>query len=139
MATSRRPSRLFVLEDKTMMKLLPILVVVGAFLIGVVAVSGQTSNQVFVYEDINYAGNYIRWDGIRDIPDLRSYNTGGLGTPNWNDRISSFKVGSELKLVVYKDINYKGGSWTVTGPATIKTLVSNGWNDKISSLRIVPK
>lgn len=139
MATSRRPFRLFVLEDKTMMKLLPILVVVGAFLIGVVAVSGQTSNQVFVYEDINYAGNYIRWDGIRDIPDLRSYNTGGLGTPNWNDRISSFKVGSELKLVVYKDINYKGGSWTVTGPATIKTLVSNGWNDKISSLRIVPK
>jgi hypothetical protein len=139
MATSRRPSRLFVLEDKTMMKLLPILVVVGAFLIGVVTVSGQTSNQVFVYEDINYAGNYIRWDGIRDIPDLRSYNTGGLGTPNWNDRISSFKVGSELKLVVYKDINYKGGSWTVTGPATIKTLVSNGWNDKISSLRIVPK
>ncbi len=136
---SRHEPQTFVLEDKTMVKLLPILVIVGAFLIGVVAISGQTSNQVFVYEDINYAGNYIRWDGIRDIPDLRSYNTGGLGTPNWNDRISSFKVGSGMKLVVYKDINYKGGSWTVTGPATISTLVSNGWNDKISSLRIVPK
>lgn len=97
------------------------------------------SNQVFVYEDINYGGAYIRWDGIRDIPDLRSYNTGAQGTPNWNDRISSLKVGSDVKLIVYKDINYKGGSMTFTGPATISTLVSAGWNDKISSLRIVPK
>lgn len=98
-----------------------------------------TANQVYVYEHINYGGAYIRFDGIRDVSDLRGYNTGALGTPNWNDRISSLKVGSDLKLIVYADINYKGASWTVTGPANISTLVSNGWNDRISSLRTVPK
>ena len=99
----------------------------------------QTSNQVLVYEHTNYGGAYMSFNGIREEADLRSYNTGALGSPNWNDRISSLKVGSELKLIVFRDINFKGTSWTVTGPATIKTLVSNGWNDKISSFRIVPK
>ncbi|MEW5765817.1 MAG: peptidase inhibitor family I36 protein [Acidobacteriota bacterium] len=98
-----------------------------------------TSNQLYVYEHINYGGAYIRWDGIRDISDLRSYNTGALGTPNWNDRISSFKVGSDLKVIFYEHINYKGASWTVTGPASIPSLVPNGWNDRASSLRTVPK
>jgi hypothetical protein len=98
-----------------------------------------TSNQVYVYEHINYEGAYMRFDGLREVADLRSYNTGALGTPNWNDRISSLKVGSEVKLVVFADINYKGASWSVTGPASIKTLVSNGWNDRVSSFRIVPK
>lgn len=98
-----------------------------------------TSMQVYVYEDVNYNGNYMLFNGIRDEPDLRNYNTGAPGSPTWNDRISSLKVGSGVKLKVYKDINYKGSSWTVTGPATISTLVSNGWNDKISSFHIVPK
>jgi len=98
-----------------------------------------TSNQVYVYEHINYGGAYMRFDGLREVADLRSYNTGAQGTPNWNDRISSLKVGSEVKLVVFADINYKGASWTVPGPASISTLVSNGWNDRISSFRIVPK
>jgi hypothetical protein len=81
----------------------------------------------------------MSFDGIREVADLRGYNTGALGTPNWNDRISSLKVGSELKLIVFRDINFKGTSLTLTGPAAISTLVSNGWNDKISSFRIVPK
>ncbi len=116
-----------------------------AGLLAVAAVVGSswaadpTSMQVYVYEDINYNGNYMLFNGIRDEPDLRNYTTGGPGSPNWNDRISSLKVGSGVKLKVYKDVNYKGSSWTVTGPATINTLVSNGWNDKISSFRIVPK
>ncbi len=97
------------------------------------------STQVYVYEHINYGGAYMRFDGIRDIPDLRSYNTGASGTPNWNDRISSLKVGTDVKLVVYADINYKGASWSVSGPANVSTLVSNGWNDRVSSFRIVPK
>lgn len=130
---------LLVKEDKAMCTSIKATIALTVLLLSGFVVAGQTSNQVFVYEHTNYGGNYIRWDGIRDIPDLRSYNTGAIGTPNWNDRISSLKVGSELKLIVYKDINYKGGSWTVTGPASISTLVSNGWNDKISSLRIVPK
>ncbi len=107
--------------------------------IGALVAPAQNSNQVYFYEHTNYGGAYMRWDGVREVPDLRSYNTGAIGTPNWNDRISSFKIGKDMKLVVFKDINYRGGSWTISGPATISTLVSNGWNDKISSFRIVPK
>ncbi|MGQ9674000.1 MAG: peptidase inhibitor family I36 protein [Candidatus Aminicenantales bacterium] len=98
-----------------------------------------TSNQLYVYEHVNYEGAYIRFDGTRDEPDLRSYNTGPLGSPNWNDRISSFKIGSDLKVVFYEHINYKGASWTVKGPAEISSMVSNGWNDRVSSLRTLPK
>lgn len=116
------------------------ILIASAFLsIGAFVAPAQDSNQVYLYEHTNYGGAYMRWDGVREVPDLRSYNTGALGTPNWNDRISSLKIGKDMKLVVFKDINYRGGSWTISGPATISTLVSNGWNDKISSFRIVPK
>ncbi|MBN2705514.1 MAG: peptidase inhibitor family I36 protein [Deltaproteobacteria bacterium] len=98
-----------------------------------------TEMQVYVYEHTKYEGAYMRFDGLRQEPDLRCYNTGGLNTPNWNDRISSLKVGSGVKLKVYKDINYKGSSWTITGPAGMSTLVPNKWNDKISSFIIAPK
>ncbi len=100
--------------------------------------SAQTANHVYFYEHIDYKGAVVSFNGIRDVPDLRAYRTGS-GTNNWNDRISSIKVGTGVTLIVYKDINYKGGSYTVTGPGWISTLVSNGWNDKISSFRVVPE
>lgn len=100
--------------------------------------SAQTANRVYFYEDIDYKGAVVSFNGIRDVPDLRSYPTGS-GGKNWNDRISSIKVGTGVRLIVYKDINYKGGSYTVPGPGWISTLVSNGWNDKISSFRVVPE
>jgi hypothetical protein len=99
--------------------------------------SAQTANHVYFYQDINYKGAVISFNGIRDVPDLRAYPMNG--SQNWNDRISSIKVGTGVKLIVYKDINYKGGSYELTGPAWISTLVSNGWNDKISSFRVVPE
>jgi hypothetical protein len=104
-----------------------------------VVASAQSANRVYFYEHINYQGNYVVFNGIRDEPDLRVYKTAGASSPNWNDRISSIKVGDGIKLIVYQDINYKGASYTLTGPATISTLVSNGWNDRISSFRVVPE
>lgn len=103
-----------------------------------IIVSAQSANRAYFYEDINYRGNYMVFSGVRDEPDLRVYKTAGASSPNWNDRISSIKVGTGLKLIVYRDINYGGPSISFTGPATISTLVSNGWNDKISSFRTVP-
>jgi len=97
-----------------------------------------TATQLYVYEHINYEGAYIRWDGLREIADLRWYNTGPIGSPNWNDRISSLKVGSDLKVILYEHINYQGKSLTIPGPANISSLVSMGWNDRASSLRTVP-
>jgi hypothetical protein len=97
-----------------------------------------SSEQACVYEHVNYCGAYIRVV-ISEIPDLRSYNTGASGTPNWNDRISSIRVGGNVKILVYGDINYGNYLGTLTGPSTVATLVPSGWNDKISSLKVVPK
>ena len=127
------------MEVKTMLtkiRYLYFIIVVG--LAFPMIVSAQTANHVYFYQDINYKGAVISFDGIRDVPDLRAYPI-GVGSANWNDRISSIKVGTGVKLIVYKDINYKGGSYALTGPAWISTLVSNGWNDKISSFRVVPE
>jgi hypothetical protein len=127
-------------EDTSMLKYTKATLVALVMVLAIPLIAAsQTANQVTFYENINYGGAYLTFTGIRDEPDLRAYNTGGLGSPNWNDRISSFKVGSNVNLVVYRDINFKGTKWTITGPASISTLVSNGWNDKISSFRIVPK
>lgn len=98
-----------------------------------------TAMQLFVYEHTNYEGAFMGFTGLREEPDLRCYNTGGPGSPNWNDRISSLKVGSDIKVVLFEHINYQGKSFTIPGPANISSLVSSGWNDRASSFRIVPK
>ncbi len=94
-----------------------------------------TSNQLYIYEHVNYRGAYIMWDGSRDIPDLRLYKTGGSGSPSWNDRISSFKLGSRLKVTFYEHVNYQGKTLTFEGRADVPSLVAAGWNDRISSLK----
>lgn len=97
-----------------------------------------TTYQLYMYEHTNYGGGlHAHFDGDRNEPDLRCYNTGALGTPNWNDRISSFKIGRGLKVTFYEHINYRGASYTVKGPAEISSLVHNGWNDRISSFKTV--
>ncbi|MGA9750221.1 MAG: peptidase inhibitor family I36 protein [Acidobacteriota bacterium] len=95
-----------------------------------------SGNQVYVYEDKNYGGNYMRFDHDTDVGDLRSYNTGTQGSPTWNDRVTSIVVGSGMKITFWADINYKGSSFTLTGPSTIACLSPSGWNDKISSFKI---
>jgi len=96
------------------------------------------SSQAAVFEDANYCGAYQIY-GISEAPNLTLYNTGDLNSPTWNDRISSIRVGSNVKLIVYKDINYQGASSTLTGPSNLPNLANTGWNDCISSLKVVPK
>jgi hypothetical protein len=97
-----------------------------------------SSSQAAVYEDANYCGAYQIY-GISQTPNLSNYNTAGPGSPNWNDRISSIRVGSNVTLIVYKDAKYQGASSTLVGPSSLSNLASSGWNDCISSLKVVPK
>ena len=89
--------------------------------------------QVWVYEHINYCGKKYYFlagqEGRTNYPDLR--NIAG----NWNDRISSIKVGSKAVVTVFEHINYGGASFTEVGPSDIPSLVTSGWNDRISSLK----
>jgi hypothetical protein len=97
-----------------------------------------SSMQVAFYEDANYCGAYLKL-GLTEVNDLRQYNTGASGTPNWNDRVSSIRVGSEVKVLLYKDINFQNLMGTLSGPSNISNLASKGWNDTISSVKVVPK
>jgi hypothetical protein len=93
------------------------------------------ADEVIIYWDINYCGtiNFYSLDssGVKDNPDLR--------TNNWNDKISSIRVGSNVILTVFENINYGGASFSEVGPSDIPSLVPSGWNDKISSFKMRKK
>jgi hypothetical protein len=98
------------------------------------------ANKVVFFQDGDYNGNYMQL-GKGEYKDIRSYTTGGTGSPNWNDQISSMKIGTGIsKVTVYWDTNFGGskrefkrqadnpdGCWSLTG---------DGWNDKISGIKI---
>jgi len=97
-------------------------------------------NQVIFYEHTNWGGNSMDRELDQSIPDLRTWKFNASST-NWNDKISSIKVGKNVKVTVYKHINYKGNHITLLGKGSggagdFPNLVNIGWNDKISSLKV---
>lgn len=98
------------------------------------------ADKVIVYADINYCGQ-TEYFSIGECPDLRNPFHFAFPAPasNWNDKISSIKVASNVILTVFEHINYGGASFTEVGPSNIPSLVNSGWNDRISSLKIRKK
>jgi len=97
-------------------------------------------NQVIFYEHSNWGGNSMSFDLDQSVADLRSWKFLNSST-NWNDKISSIKVGANVKVKVYKDINFKGGDITLMGTGSggagdFPNLSTIGWNDKISSFKV---
>jgi len=83
---------------------------------------------VTFYKDCNYTGLGISLPlGDYTLTKLRSYGI-------LNDDISSVTVNSGYKTIVYADDNFAGNSLTIT--ANNSCLVSQSWNDIISSLRV---
>jgi hypothetical protein len=95
------------------------------------------SNQVFFYEHANYGGQTMSFNPDMNISDLRKWKVGST-KDNWNDRISSMKVGSQVKVTVWADIDYKGDHAPyTTGSDGQGHYASLGvWNDRISSLQV---
>jgi hypothetical protein len=75
------------------------------------------------YENANYAG-------AATCADADSSWVGGT----WNDRFSSVKVRAGYKVQLFNDINYGGGSVTLTGDTP--NLGTVGFNDLASSFKI---
>jgi len=75
-----------------------------------------------------------------NYPDFRSYNTGGSGSPNWNDRVSCLQVGPNTNVTVYQHINYGGKSKTFnrtrSNPNGLFSLSGDWWDNSISSCKI---
>ncbi len=97
-------------------------------------------NQVIFYEHTNWGGHSMSFDLDQSAADLTKWKFNASST-NWNDKISSIKVGRDVKVTVYKDINYKGDKITLLGTGSggagdFPNLVNIGWTDKISSLKV---
>lgn len=99
-------------------------------------------NQVFFFEHINYGGCWMGNNAPADMASIEgeSYMPACGKRLNWNNTISSIKVGAKAKVTIYEDVNFKGRSQTFKGscnaPLCLKDLRSSNWNDKISSYRV---
>jgi hypothetical protein len=81
-----------------------------------------------LYEHANYGGRPLQLTRVGD------YDYATLGARSFNDLISSIKLESGYYLQAYTDAGFKGASAIFTGSTS---YVGNGFNDKISSLRLV--
>ena len=81
------------------------------------------AGQVCFFTDINYVGTSM----------CTSASSTWVGAA-WNDRISSVRVSAGTQVVLYGDINYAGGTLTLTADAP--NLVSSNFNDVTSSYQI---
>jgi hypothetical protein len=80
---------------------------------------------VCFYENANYRGEYfcIRpGEGVSTMPG------------DMNDRISSIRIFGEADVTVFRDVDFRGSSRRFD--TSIRNLVDEGWNDRISSLRV---
>ena len=83
---------------------------------------------VTVFKNINYDGNSQGY-GVGSYT-LSQMNAKGT----LNDSISSVKVNSGYKVTFYQDYNFGGASIVKT--ADDSTLYNDGWNDRISSMKV---
>lgn len=99
-------------------------------------------DEVVFFEHINYGGCWMAAKVVANYASLvgNAYMPICGKTINWNDTISSIKVGAKAKVTVYEHVNYGGKSQTWKGncnaPFCLKDLRDWGWNDKISSFRV---
>jgi hypothetical protein len=95
------------------------------------------SNQVFFYEHENYGGQTMSFSPDMNVGDLTKWKVGSTKN-NWNDRISSIKVGSQVKVTAWKDTGFKGAHVDyTTGSDGQGHYASLGvYNDWISSFQV---
>ena len=80
---------------------------------------------VCFYNDANFRGEYFcakPGEDIRSMP------------PGMNDRISSIRIFGNTEVTVFRDVEFRGGSRRFDG--NVRNLTDEGWNDRISSIRI---
>jgi hypothetical protein len=78
------------------------------------------------YEDVNFNGQYFCSRAGSSNPEV---------PPGTNDRISSIRVFGNAEVIVFRDRQFDGRSRRFD--ADVSDLRETGWNDRISSFRIV--
>lgn len=96
-------------------------------------------NQVFLFEHTNYQGNSMSFYINDMVPDLTKWKFVNSKT-NWNDKISSMKIGRNAKIIFYNDINFKKKLSEFEGDSinnkNVPSLHTYGFGDKISSFEV---
>src|SRR6476660_5428174 len=77
------------------------------------------------FRDADYRGEYFC---IRAGDDL------GRMPSEMNDAISSIRMFGRAEVIVYRDVRFNGGSSHFE--SSVRNLRDEGWNDRISSLRV---
>lgn len=80
---------------------------------------------VCFFRDPNFHGEYFcaeAGDNVAAVPE------------DMNDRISSIKTYGPAEVIVFGDVRFRGGSTRFRGD--ISNLRDQGWNDRISSIRV---
>jgi len=97
--------------------------------------------QVFFYEDVGFEGAAIGYEYDSDVKDLTKLLVLDSSN-NWNDRISSIKIGKNAKVVLYEHVGCDDRSAYIVlqgdGQSVAKydSLHSIGWGDRVSSFKV---
>ena len=82
---------------------------------------------VTIYQDINYGGRATALnEGSFDMGDL---NAKGF----YNDDMTSIKVKSGYRAIIYKDIHFTGESKVITSNTS---WIGSDWNDQMTSIKV---
>jgi Peptidase inhibitor family I36 len=102
---------------------------------------------VAIYEHADFAGDSaVVTEDLGDLKDFHGPCPGevtstGIGSPNWNDCMSSLKVAPGWRVTVYRDDDFDGESFDATSDVPNLALVrgscgKGGLNDCITSIRV---
>lgn len=105
---------------------------------GLVLAFDPNPYQVILYEHKDYGGMSIRFAVGDQIPNLKNVK---MGSSNWNDKVSSVKVGANTKLIAWEHANYQGmcrgfSGTNAGGIGNYHRLSDQDFNDKMSSLKV---
>ncbi len=88
--------------------------------------SGGGSNlEVTLYKDCEFRGSSAK---LR-VGEYSDYDVLGIG----NDALSSLKVPNGLRVIIYKDANFRGEYRTITSDVR---CMSDHWNDSVTSIKV---
>ena len=108
--------------------------------VGVAPADNPGPNEVILYEHVNYDANgkSIRFSVGTNVPNLTNNK---LGRWNWNDKVSSIRVGLNVRLLAWEHKDYRGKCMTFSGlnaggQGNYNDLRRWRYNDIITSLKV---
>lgn len=108
--------------------------------VGVAPADDPGSDEAILYEHINYGGRSIIFSVGSDVSNLTNNKDGKW---NWNDKVSSIKVGSDVRLVTWQDKDYTGRCMCFSGSnaggaigGQYNDLRRWNYNDAITSFKV---